>query len=409
MNLVAEYGDVVRFIAGPINAFLVNGAEHVESVLVRDAWSFVPVRPFTVERAMRQGLFTSQGYLHHHQRELLQGAYAHEHVARFGGIIARWGRWQCDAWQASIEMDLEAEMERLVVSISTEILLGDAIHSQPNVVSAALEANEYLGTRSTNPLSAIGEALPVRSENRRFWRAMTRLEHGVEREVRIRRAERDLARGDFLSALMSAEMSDRQICDEAIASCTTGNAVTVSGLLWTFYLIAQHPEAEARMHAEVDSVLADRPPSVEDLPRLEYTRMLIAESMRLYPPAWTIGRRVVQDYAIDGILLPAGSLALVSPYVMHRDRRYFQEPLSFEPERWTPEATASRPEFSYFPFSIGPRSCLGEHLAWIEMQLVVAAIAQRWRLRLQPGFPLQLLPLIALRPKYGMRMRVEPR
>ena len=413
LNLAGEYGDVVRFIAGPINAFLVNGAEHVETVLVRDAWSFVPVRPFTVERALRRGLFTSQGYLHHHQRQLLHGAYAHEHVARFGGIIAHWGEWQRDRWHAGAEMDLEAHMEQLVVRISVEILLGDGSHPKgpewEDLLASADVVNEYLGTRSTNPLSAIAEAVSVRSENRRFWRAMARLEHGIEREVRMRRAEPVGARDDFLSTLLHAPMTDQQVRDEAIANVTTGNAVTVSGLLWTFYLLAQHADVEARFHAELDAVLADRLPGVEDLPRLEYTRMVIAEAMRLYPPAWTIGRRVIQDYAIAGVQLPAGSLVLVSPYVMHRDRRYFAEPLRFDPERWTPAAIAGRPQFSYFPFSAGPRSCLGEHLAWLEMQLIVAAIAQRWRLRLEPGYPLELLPLIALRPKYGMRMHAEPR
>jgi len=410
LKLVGEYGDVVRFIAGPVNAFLINGAEHVEAVLVTDAWSFVPIRPYTVERAMRQGLFTSHGYLHHHQRELLQGAYAHQQVARFGDIIARWGAWLRDSWQAGVEMDLEGEMERLVVYISAEILFGDAIHSDwEGLVEPAVPVNEYLGTRSTNPLSAISEALPVRAENRSFWRAMTRLEHGIEREMRTRRAAPGVAHDDFLSTLMDAPMSDRQVRDEAIANYTTGNAVTVSGLLWTFYLLAQYPDVEARLHAELDEVLADRLPRVEDLPRLEYTRMLIAESMRLYPPAWTIGRRAAQDYAIGGVRIPAGSLVLVSPYVMHRDRRYFPEPLRFDPERWAPEVNASRPAFAYFPFSAGPRSCLGEHLAWMTMQLVVATIARRWRLRLELGYPLELLPLIALRPKYGMRMRAQPR
>jgi len=413
LNLAGEYGDVVRFIAGPVNAFLVNGAEHVETVLVRDAWSFVPVRPFTVERAMRQGLFTSHGYLHHHQRELLQGAYAHEHVARFGGIIARWGEWQRDRWQAGVEMDLEAHMEQLVVRISVEILLGDASYSRgpewDDLLASADVVNEYLGTRSTNPLSAIAEAVPVRPENRRFWGAMARLEHGIEREVRLRRAESGVERDDFLSTLLHAPMSDQQVREEAIANITTGNAVTVSGLLWTFYLLAQHPDVEAQLLAELDATVADRLPCVADLPKLEYTRRVIAEAMRLYPPAWTIGRRVIQDYAIGGVHLPAGSLVLVSPYVMHRDRRYFAEPLQFDPERWTPSAVASRPQFSYFPFSAGPRSCLGEHLAWMEMQLIVATIAQRWRLRLELGYPLELLPLIALRPKYGMRMHAESR
>ena len=183
----------------------------------------------------------------------------------------------------------------------------------------------------------------------------------------------------------------------------------MSGLLWTFYVLAQQPEAAAQLHAELDRVLADRLPSVEDLPRLEYARMVIAESMRLYPPAWTIGRRVVQDYSIAGVRLPAGSLVLVSPYVMHRDARYFREPLRFVPERWTRDATAKRPQLSYIPFSAGPRSCLGEHMAWMEMLLVLVTIAQRWQLRLMHGYPLQLLPLISLRPKYGMRMRAEVR
>jgi cytochrome P450 len=363
---------------------------------------------------MRHGLFTSGGYLHHHQRELLQGAYAHKHVARFGGIIARWGAWLRDSWQAGVEMDLEAQLERLVVYISAEILLGDAIHHQwEGLVSPALVVNEYLGTRSTNPLSAVAEALPLQAENRHFWRAMRRLEDGIDRVVAERRSKPAAAEGepaDFLATLLAARqgdgraMSDRQVREEAIANYTTGNAVTVSGLLWTFYLLAQHVQAEARLHAELEDVLADRLPCVEDLPKLEYTRMLIAESMRLYPPAWTIGRRVVQDYSIANVRLPAGSLVLVSPYVMHRDSRYFVDPLRFDPERWTPQATASRPKSAYFPFSAGQRSCLGEHLAWITMQLVVATIAQRWRLRLELGYPLELLPLIALRPKYGMRM-----
>jgi cytochrome P450 len=410
LNLVGEYGDVVRFITGPVNVFLVNGAEYVESVLVRDAWSFVPIRPYTVERAMRQGLFTSHGYLHHHQRALLQGAYAHAHVVRFGDIIATSAAWMRDSWQAGMEMDLEAQMERLIVYISAEILFGDAIHSDwQGLVDSALPVNEYLGTRSTNPLAAIAEALPLRAENRRFWRSMTRLEHGIEREVRMRRADPSAEHDDFLSTLLQLPMSDHQARDEAIANYTTGNAVTVSGLLWTFYLLAQNPEAEARLHAELDRVVAGRLPSAGDLPKLEYTRALIAESMRMYPPAWTIGRRVVQDYSIGGVRLPAGSLVLVSPYVMHRDHRYFRDPLRFDPDRWTHEVSAERRGLSFIPFSAGPRSCLGEHLAWITMQLVVATITQRWYLRLEPGYPLELLPLIALRPKYGLRMRAQPR
>jgi cytochrome P450 len=297
-------------------------------------------------------------------------------------------------------------MERLAVYISAEILFGDAIHSDwEGLVTPAVPVNEYLGTRSTNPLSALAEVVPVRAYDRQFWRSMRRLEHGIEREIRMRRSAPREDRNDLLSVLMNALATDDQIRDQAIANYTTGNAVTVSGLLWTFYLLAQQPEVEARLHAEVDSVLAGRLPTIDDLPKLEYVRMVIAESMRLYPPAWTIGRRVVQDYSIAGVRMPAGSLVLVSPYVAQRDARHFASPLRFDPERWTPEATAARPQFSYFPFSAGPRSCLGEHLAWLELQLVVATIAQQWRMQLSPGYPLELLPLISLRPKYGMRMK----
>jgi cytochrome P450 len=423
VDLTRDYGDVVRFIAGSVNAFLLNGPDNVEAVLVRDAWSFVPMRPFTVKRAMGEGLFTSHGYVHQHQRQLLQDAYAPEHVARFGGVITAWGARFRDTWRDGAEMDLEGQLERLVVYISAEILFGDAIRSGwKDLVQPAVPVNEYLGTRSTNPLSAIPEALPLRSDNRRFWRALRRLERGIDRLIRERRAMAGRAEhapgadgGDFLSHLLRARdasgqaMGQRQIRDEVIANYTTGNGVLVSGLLWTWYLLAQHPAVEARLHAELDSVLGGMLPTVDDLPRLPYARMVVAESLRLYPPAWVIGRRVVQDYPLAGVVLPARSMLLVSPYVMQRDPRYFPDPDRFDPERWTPEATAARPAFSFFPFSAGPRSCLGEHLAWTEMLLLLATLAQRWRLRLVPGYPLELLPLISLRPRYGMRMRAEAR
>jgi len=220
---VGEYGDVVRFIAGPVNAFLINGPDNVEAVLVRDAWSFVPVRPFTVERAMRHGLFTSHGYLHHHQRQLLEGAYAHQHVARFADGIARWAARIRDGWRDGVEMDLEPQMERLVVYISAEILFGDAIHSDwEGLVTPALPVNEYLGTRSTNPLSALPEALPIRAYDRQFWRNMRRLEHGIEREIRMRRSASPVDRNDLLSTLMRTPMSDDLVRDEVIANYTTG-------------------------------------------------------------------------------------------------------------------------------------------------------------------------------------------
>ena len=415
--LTQQYGDIVRFIAGPINAFLVNGAENIETVLVKDARHFVPVRPYSVERALRHGLFTSHGYLHRHQRDMLEGAYAADRSRRFAEIVVGWGTWLRNEWRDGAEIDLEAHLERAVVYTSAEIVFGESARLDwEDLVEPAVPVNEYLGTRSTNPLSAVPEALRLGRDDRTFWAELQRLEHGIDREIRRRRrADDSTERNDFLSAILAARdsagnsMTDQQVRDEAIANYTTGNSVTVSGLLWTWYMLARHADVEASLHAELDSVLNGRQATATDLPRLSYTRMVIAESIRLYPPAWTIGRRLVTDYELGGVHMPARSLVLVSPFVVQRDERYFVQPTQFDPERWAAHATSKRPEYAYIPFSAGPRSCLGEHLAWQEMVLLLATVAQRWRLRLLPGYPVELLPLISLRPRYGMPMRVEAR
>jgi cytochrome P450 len=188
-----------------------------------------------------------------------------------------------------------------------------------------------------------------------------------------------------------------------------GHETTANALTWTWYLLSQHPEIEARFHAEVDEVLKGALPTAEDFPRLRYTEMVFAEAMRLYPPAWVIGRRALGDYRINGYAIPARTILLISPYLMHHDARFFPDPFRFDPERWTPEAKESRPKFSYFPFGGGPRVCIGESFAWMEGALVLATIAQRVKMRLAPGHPVELNPLVTLRPKYGMRMILESR
>ncbi|HEX8748557.1 MAG TPA: cytochrome P450, partial [Pyrinomonadaceae bacterium] len=224
-------------------------------------------------------------------------------------------------------------------------------------------------------------------------------------------------RGDLLSMLIMAQdeeedgrgMSDEQLRDEAMTIFLAGHETTANALTWTWYLLSEHPEVEAKLHAEVDAVLGKRPPGVEDMGNLRYTEMVLTESMRLYPPAWILGRRALKDYQAGGFHIPAGSIVVLSPYVMHRDERYFPEPASFDPERWTPEARAARPQFSYFPFGGGPRRCIGEGFAWMEGVLVIAALASRWRMRLVPGHTVATQPMVTLRPKHGMRMTLERR
>jgi cytochrome P450 len=203
--------------------------------------------------------------------------------------------------------------------------------------------------------------------------------------------------------------ADRQVRDEALTIFLAGHETTANAMAWTWYLLSQEPEAEARFLEEVDRVLNGRLATFEDFPRLTFTTMIFSEALRLYPPLWIVGRRALVDCEIGEYRIPAGSIVLLSQYVSHRDARYYAEPARFAPERWTPEARAERPKFSYFPFSGGSRSCLGEHFAWMEGVLCLATIAQKYRLRLVPDHPVELQPQLTLRARHGIRMQLERR
>jgi cytochrome P450 len=204
-------------------------------------------------------------------------------------------------------------------------------------------------------------------------------------------------------------MTDRQLRDEVMTIFLAGHETTANALTWTFYLLSQNPVEEARLFDEVDRVLGGRPPAVEDLAELRFTEQVFAESMRLYPPAWGLGRKAIRDEDIGGYRVPAGAYVLMSAFVTQRDERFFPDPLRFDPDRFTAEAKASRHKFAYFPFGGGARQCIGEPFAWMEGVLILATLAQQWRLRLVPGHRVEAQPLITLRPRYGMRMVPERR
>ena len=223
--------------------------------------------------------------------------------------------------------------------------------------------------------------------------------------------------GDLLSMLIAAQdeedggagMTDQQVRDEAMTIFLAGHETTANALNWTWYLLAGHPAVEARLHEELDQVLQGRLPTMADLPALRFTENIVRESMRLYPPAWMVGRRAVADFPMGGYTVPARSIVLMSQYVMHRDVRYFPEPDQFDPGRWTPEFKAALPRYAYFPFGGGPRQCIGEGFAWMEAVLLLATLAQQWKLRLVPGHPVVPQPMITLRPKHGLLMTAHRR
>jgi cytochrome P450 len=217
---------------------------------------------------------------------------------------------------------------------------------------------------------------------------------------------------DLLSLLLQAFPDSREtssLRDQVITIFLAGYETIANALSWTWYLLAHNPLAEKRFHAELDETLAGRAPTLNDLPRLRYTEMVLAESMRLYPPAWAMGRRALRDFALGPYRLPARTTVLMSQYVLHRDPRYYPDPLRFDPERFTPEAKAARPRLAYFPFGAGARQCIGESFAWMEGVLALATIGQQWRFRLLPGHKAEPQPLITLRPRGGLPMRLESR
>jgi cytochrome P450 len=204
-------------------------------------------------------------------------------------------------------------------------------------------------------------------------------------------------------------MSDEQVRDEALTLFLAGHETTANALTWTWYLLSQHPDVERRLHEEIDTVLAGRAPELADVPQLRYAEMVLSEALRLYPPAWAIGRMAKDAFSLGGVEIPAKSICILSPYLVQRDARWFPDPEKFDPERWSPEAREARPKFVYFPFGGGARVCIGERFAWMEGVIVMAAIAQKWRLRLEPGQHVEPLPLITLRVKNGLRMIPEAR
>jgi cytochrome P450 len=219
-------------------------------------------------------------------------------------------------------------------------------------------------------------------------------------------------RGDLLSMLLrsrdveqdSSGLNEEQLRDEVLTIFLAGYETVANALAWTWMLLAQNPAAEAKLHEELDHVLCGRLPTVDDLPQLRYTEMVLAESMRLYPPAWAMGRQAVRDVTLGPYLFPAGTYFFFSQYIIQRSAEHFPGPLRFDPERFSPEQKAGRSKFVYFPFGAGGRQCIGESFAWMESALVLATIAQRWRLSLIPNQVLEVQPKITLRPKYGIRM-----
>ena len=415
--LAKTYGPIAYYRIGRENIIFLNDPELIKEILVTQHQNFTKER--TQQRMkilVGEGLITSEGKFHLRQRRLAQPAFHRSRISTYAATMVERAMRVRERWQAETkpERDIALEMMHLTLSVVGKTLFDSDVDSEVEEIAA--EVNAVM--RLYNFLVALPQAerllrYPIPGL-RRFRKARSRLDKTVYRMIHEHRQGK-VDRGDLLSMLMAAEyddgtrMDDDQLRDEVMTIFLAGYETTANALTWTWYLLSQNPEAEARLHMEIDSALGGHLPTFDDLPRLRYTEMVIAESMRLYPPAWAMGRRAINDFELGEYFLPAKTNVYFSPYIVQRSSQFFPEPLRFDPERFTPEAKAARNRFAYFPFGGGTRQCIGESFAWMELVLVVATIAQRWKLSLVPGHPVEPQALITLRPKFGMKMRLQQR
>ncbi|HLF83978.1 MAG TPA: cytochrome P450 [Blastocatellia bacterium] len=414
-SLAREHGDIVHFKLGPQDIYLLNHPDYIRDVLVTHNRNFVKSRGLEMaKKFLGESLLTSEGEFHRRQRRLAQPAFHRQRINAYAEVMTDHATQTRERWRDGETLDIWQEMMRLTLAIVGKTLFDADVESEAPEIGKALTDVMQLFERITNPLSGLLEKLPLPA-NIRWLKAKERLDATIYRVINERRASGE-DRGDLLSMLLLAQdeegggsMTDEQLRDEAMTLFVAGHETTANALTWTWYLLSQHPDVEAKLHEEIDNVLAGALPTAADVARLPYTEMVFAESMRMYPPAWTLGRRVLADYQVGQYVVPARSIVLMSPWVMHHDPRFFPDPFKFDPERWTAEARESRPKFSYFPFGGGPRVCIGEQFAWMEGALLIAAIAQQWKMRLAPGQRVEPKAMITLRPKYGMRMLLSKR
>jgi cytochrome P450 len=415
LRTARHYGEISYFHLGRQAVFHLASPDLIRDVLITRQHDFMKSR--VLQRAkvlLGEGLLTSEGSFHARQRRLVQPAFHRQRLAGYAATMIEYALATRSGWQDGQTLDIAQEMTRLTLAIVAKTLFNADVQSDARVIGQALSAVLQLFDLVMMPFSRVIERLPLPAI-RRFEHGRQTLDDIIYRIIDERRGSgRDY--GDLLSMLLLAEdeeasggMTDSQVRDEALTLFLAGHETTANALTWTWYLLSRNPDAEKQFHAELDRVLGGRDPAPDDFEELRYTRAVLTESMRLYPPAWGIGRMALRRFDAAGYSVEPGDIVLMSPFVVHRDPRWFPEPERFDPARWGEELSVARPKFSYFPFGGGARVCIGEHFAWMEGVLLLAALGQRWRLELEPGHPVDYRALITLRPRYGMRMKVRAR
>jgi len=416
-KIAGEYGDIVHFKIGPIRIVLLNHPDLIKEVLTTQHHNFIKGRPLEMAKELLgEGLLTSEGEFHKRQSRIIQPAFHRNMIESYAPTITECVTRLTDDWQDGMKADIKEEMTRMSIAIAGKTLFNANVEKEAPEINQALDIATSLFGRIPLPFSEWLLKFPLLPGTRRFYKAKVRLDNTIYKIIDERRRS-EVDNGDLLSLLLRShnengdggEMSGQQVRDEALTLFLTAFDTTSTALTWTWYLLSQNPEAEEELHHELDHVLKGRLARAEDLAQLKFTRMVFGESMRLYPPSYVIPRQTLKDFPIDKYIVPAGTIILMSPYLIHHDSRFHPDPEKFNPRAWDKHSHSQNSKYEYFPFSRGPRSCIGEPFAWMQGMLVLASIAQSWHIKLVPDHPVELLPLINLRPRYGMMMTLHSR
>lgn len=415
-----EYGDVVRLRFGSLNAHLIADPALVEEILQKRNREFrkSPRGLSKLKLVLGKGLLTSEGGEWLRQRRIAQPAFHRKRLALFADRMVEAAESMSAGWQDGATIDAHDAMMRVTLRIVGETLLGTDVTADADDVGPAVSFIVEDINQRVNRLIDIAPPIPT-PRNLQFRRAMDTLDRivlGMIEQRRREAAEGAPPKHDLLAMFMEAEdvetgerMSDMQLRDEVMTMFLAGHETTANALSWALHLLSKNPAVMRELQAEVDAVIGDRRATVADVPKLQFTKQVVQEAMRLYPPAWMLARSPIEDTTLGGYYMPKDCLLFISPWVVQRHPDHWEDPEGFDPRRFEPERVQARHRFAYFPFGGGPRLCIGSHFAMMEAQLVLATLVKNWRLDLIPGHPVVPEPVVTLRPRGGLPMVAHAR
>jgi cytochrome P450 len=414
---MAREGDVCGMHFGPFPAILFNKPEYVHSILVEHAYDFDKGMAIhnTFRPVLGDGIFSSEGDFHRHQRKLIAPPFQPRHIASYADIMGHYGEQIQQTWPDGATIGINQKMTHLTMSIIGKALFDADVFTETDELGAAMTVATAFVSHNLSTILPPPYNWPL-PRNRRMHKAIDVLRSHIQHFIDERR-NNPTERNDFLSILLQARdddgnpMSDEQVMAECLTLFGAGHETTATALSWSWYLLCQHPESYERVQQEVDSVLQGRTPTYADLARLPYCLQVFKEAMRLYPPVYAFSRHALREVEIDGYRLPKDRIILLAPYTLHRREEYFADPETFDPERFTPEREKQLPRYAYLPFGAGPRICIGMHFAMMEGHLLLATLAQRVHFSLLPGQTIEPDPIhnLALRPSGAVNVVVKRR